>query len=173
VDTLEECALLGASLLGAQKLEFALYGVVAHLSHLDEAQKKKRFRELTPEKFLRGSVDDLKVTFGQLEKAFGQRLLISNEELLKLIKNRNLIAHNYWRLTKADISGSGILDNPETFLKEFISMCDYWQKVFNGLVFTLIEAAAKKENRLDEICFNENQRKDIAAYHKHAAKTLN
>ncbi|MFS6536538.1 hypothetical protein V6D52_04450 [Idiomarina loihiensis] len=173
MDPLEECTLLGASLLGAQKLEFALYGVVAHLSHLDEAQKEKRFRELTPEKFLRGSVEDLKITFGQLEKVFGKKLLISNDELIKFIKDRNLIAHNYWRLTKADVKGSEQLNDPETFLKDFVSMCSYWQKVFNGMVFMLMEAAAKKENRTDEVSFTDNQKKDIEAYLKHVEKTLN
>lgn len=165
--------LLGASLLGAQKLEFALYGVVAHLSHLDEAQKEKRFRELTPEKFLRGSVEDLKITFGQLEKVFGKKLLISNDELTKFIKDRNLIAHNYWRLTKAEVRGSEKLGNPEAFLKEFISACDCWQKIFNGMLFMLMEAAAKKENRMDEISFTDSQRKDIDTYLQHVEKTLN
>lgn len=157
-------------MLGAQKLEFSLYGVVAHLSHLNEAQKEKRFRELTPEKFLRGSSDDLKATFGQIEKVFGKRLLISNNELTKFIEDRNLIAHNYWRLTKSKINGSQQLNNPEEFLRNFISRCSYWQHVFNGLIYKLMEATAEKENRLNEINFNDQQRRDIEAYLTHVNK---
>lgn len=172
MEILEECTLLGASLLGAQKLEFALYGVVSHLSHLDEAKKEKRFRDLTPEKFLRGSVDDLKVTFGQLEKSFGKRLLISNDDLIELIKDRNTIAHNYWRLTKSGVRGSEKLSDPEDFLRKFIFKCEYWQKVFNGLLLFMMEVIAEKENRMDEINFTESQKKDMAAYHNHIKKSL-
>jgi len=76
----ESAALLGAAMLSAQKLEFALYGIVSYLSHTPEAQKEKRFRDLTPEKFLRGNVEDLKATLGQLETAFGEKLLISTDD---------------------------------------------------------------------------------------------
>ena len=92
MDLIDECALIGAAILSAQKLEFALYGIVSHLSDL---QGDKRFRDLTPEKFLLGNINDLKVTFGQLEAAFGEKLLISSKDLKDFIKDRNLIAHNY------------------------------------------------------------------------------
>lgn len=62
MDLIDECALLGAAILSAQKLEFTLYGIVAHLSHLPEAQKEKRFRDLTPERFLRGNIEDLRAS---------------------------------------------------------------------------------------------------------------
>lgn len=91
----DELVLLGASLLSAQKFEFALYGLAAHLPHAYEGKKDKRFTELTPEIFLRGSVDDLKLTLGQLETAFGEKLILRNNELKQFIKDRNLIAHNY------------------------------------------------------------------------------
>ncbi|MEY4520305.1 MAG: hypothetical protein RLZZ499_2905 [Cyanobacteriota bacterium] len=100
MNSVDEYILLGAAIISAQKLEFALYGIVSHLSHLPEARKEKRFRELTPEEFLRGDMEDLKATLGQISTAFGDTLLMSNEELNQFIKDRNLIAHNYWRLTK-------------------------------------------------------------------------
>lgn len=169
MDIVDECALIGASILAAQKFEFALYGIVSHMSHLPEAQKEKRFRELTPESFLRGDIENLKATLGQLEKAFGERLLISNSELTRFIQDRNTIAHNYWRLTKSNITGSAKLDNPEHFLKEFLERCDKWTTIIKGLLWTLMLAAAEKHNRLHEINFNEQQQSELASYVAHIA----
>lgn len=169
MDLIDECALLGASILSAQKLEFALYGIVSHLSHLPEAQKEKRFRDLTPEKFLRGNIEDLKATFGQLETAFGEKLLISTSELKEFISDRNLITHNYWRLTKSNIKDGERLSDPEVFLKGFLGRCDQWASIIRGLLYVLMEAAAKKEERLSEINFSEQQQNDIKAYYAHTA----
>jgi hypothetical protein len=172
MDIIDECALLGASLLAAQKFEFALYGIVSHLSHLPEAKKEKRFRELTPEKFLRGSSSDLKATLGQLETVFGEVLLLSTNELKIFIRDRNLIAHDYWRLTKSNINGGETLENPDVFLKTFLSQCDNWTSITRGLLYSLMKAAAEKENRLSEINFNEQQNNDILTYYDHVAQKL-
>jgi hypothetical protein len=167
MNLIDECALVGAAILSAQRLEFALYGIVAHLSHLPEAQKEKRFRDLTPEKFLRGNIEDLKATFGQLETAFGEKLLISTSGLKEFISDRNLIAHNYWRLTKSNVKEGEKLSDPEVFLKDFLARCDQWVSIFKGLLYVLMEAAAKKEGRLSEINFSEQQQNDIKAYCAH------
>ncbi len=167
MELFDECALLGAALLSAQKLEFSLYGMVSHLSHLPEAKKEKRFRDFSPEKFLRGNLEDLKSTFGQLEVVFGERLLISTSELKCLIRDRNLIAHSYWRLTKANIRGGEGLSDPEKFLKEFLARCDQWAAIFNGLLYSLMLAAAEKEGRLLELNFTGQQLSDIEAYDAH------
>ncbi len=164
MELIDECALLGAAILSAQKLEFALYGIVAHLSHLPEAQKEKRFRDLTPEKFLRGNVDDLKATLGQLETAFSEKLLISTSDLKDFVRDRNLIAHNYWRLTKSNINGGEKLTDPEAFLRRFLARCDQWASIVRGLLWVLMRATAEKEGRLSELNFNEQQMSDIAAY---------
>jgi hypothetical protein len=169
MDLIDECALLGAAILSAQKFEFSLYGIVSHLSHLPEAQKEKRFRDLTPEKFLRGNTEDLKVTLGQLEKNFGERLFISTNELEEFIRDRNLIAHNYWRLTKSNIKEGEKLANPEVFLKEFLSRCDQWTSITKGLLYLLIEASAKNEERLSDVNFSEQQFNDIKSYYAHIA----
>ncbi len=168
----DEYLLLGTALLSAQRLEFALYGIVSHLSHLPEARKEKRFRELTPEKFLRGDVDDLKATFGQILTTFGDTLLIRNEDLNQFIDNRNLIVHNYWRLTQTSIRGTEKLNDPEGFLKKFISDSDKWTTIIKGLLYKLIEAAAEKEGRSSEITFNEQQLTDINNYLNHASANL-
>lgn len=172
MDRVEEWTLLGASLIAAQKVEFVLYGIVSHVTHLPEGQKDKRFRNLTPEKFLRGSRNDLKATLGQLEATFGQRLLLSTDELTKFIQDRNLIAHNYWRLTRSKVKEAEKLENPEAFLRDFLERCEKWETVGKGLLYVLMEAAAKKENRLSEINFNEQQKREVAAYNAHAAKHL-
>jgi hypothetical protein len=86
--------LLGTAVLLAQKLEFALYGIVAHFSYLPEAQREKRFRELKPEAFLRGDPSDLKATLGQLVASFEKSLRLASNELDRLVKDRSLIAHN-------------------------------------------------------------------------------
>lgn len=132
MDLVDEYALIGAAILSAQKFEFTFCGIVAHLSHLPEAQKEKRFRELTPEKFLRGSLEDTKATLGQLEKTFGDKLLISTSDLKQFIEDRNLIAHNYWRLTKSHIKGARKLNDPESFLRGFLARCDQWSRILRG-----------------------------------------
>lgn len=161
-----ECQLLGGCLIGAQRVEFALYGIVAHLSHLPEA-KEKRFRDLTPEIFLRGDPKELKSTLGQIEKAFGKKLNISNDDLTKFIDDRNLIAHNYYRMTRKGIRDAHQLDNPENFLRSFLKSCEYWESILNGLLCLMMVALAERYNRMDEIKLNSKQKSDMDAYLNH------
>lgn len=165
----EECALVGAAVLSAQKFEFALYGIVSHLSHLSEAKNEKRFRNLTPEGFLRGNAEEFKATLGQLARGFGDKLLLNTRELEKFVDDRNLIAHNYWRLTKSNIAGSEKLADPEGFLRNFLVRCDRWASIARGLVCLLMQGAADKEGRGSEINFDEQQLVDITAYRNHVA----
>ena len=164
--------LVGAAIISAQKLEFALLGAISHLSHLPEAKSDKRFRDLTPEKFLRGNPEDLKVTFGQMKAHFGEKLLISGDELNKLIKDRNLVAHSYWRLTETNIKDACKLTDPETFLVDFINRCEKWGHIFRGLVYSFQKAVAEKDGRQSEVKFNEQQEQDIKAYQAHAALVM-
>ena len=162
-----ECQLLGACLLGAQKVEFSFYGIAAHLSHLPEA-KEKRFRELTPELFLRGDPKDLKSTLGQIEKVFGKKLNISCDELTEFINSRNLIAHNYYRMSRKGIRDAHQLDNPELFLREFLEECKYWERILNGLLYIMMEGLAERDGRTNEITIDSQQRADMKAYLDHA-----
>ena len=147
----EERVLLGDCLIGAQKVEFTLYGIVSCLTHLDEAKNDARLRkqlaELTPDKFLRGPLADLKATLGMLEKAFGERLLLSGEDLSKFISDRNLIVHNYWRLTNVSVEGAESLDDPISFLKGFADRCRYWKKVLRGLLGVLEKTLIEKQGK--------------------------
>ena len=64
-----ECATIGAAILAAQRVEFLLYGLIAHIKP-ELKRSDKRFRNLTPESFLRGDPSDLRATLGQLAKAY-------------------------------------------------------------------------------------------------------
>ena len=71
--------LLGLAILQAQRLEFALYGLAAHFSHLPEAQKDQRFANLSAKDFLSADPEKRKrrkATFGQITKTFGDRFLL-------------------------------------------------------------------------------------------------
>lgn len=170
MDLIDECTLLGAAILSAQKLEFSLYGIASHLSHTKAAQKEKRFRDLTPEKFLRGNVDELKATLGQLEETFGKTLLISSHELKKFIRDRNIIVHSYWRLTKCNVKGCQSLADPETFLRDFLARCDYWSSIVRGLLCVLMGWFAEKEGKTSEINLNKQDADDVAAYYVYLEK---
>lgn len=169
MDPLRECQLLGLSLLEIQKVEFALYGIISHLTHLPEGQGWK-FKELSPETFLRGNPNELNATLGQLEKAFGKKLNLSNDDFKMLIKDRNLIAHSYWRMSRNGIQDAKQLDNPEKFLLDFIDRCQYWQKVMNGLLYVVMIAAAKKESRELEVQLDKKQQEDLNTYLQHVQK---
>ena len=168
---IEELACLGAAVLAAQKLEFGIYGLAAHASHTAAATKEKRFRTLTPEVFLRGDPAELKATLGQLVAVFGDEFLIGTAELNKYLDDRNLIYHNYWRLTHTNIRGSTHrLCNPVVFLKAFVESSKKLTSVFNGFVALLISAVAAKNG--SDVKLTEIQIRDIKAYRLHAEQYL-
>jgi hypothetical protein len=167
-----EMALLGTALLLAQKFEFALYGIVAHLSHLREAQTEKRFRKLTPEAFLRGDPSDLKATLGQLAARFGKPLLLASNELDQLVADRNLIAHNYWRTFHADIKGTDRRQDAEMFLTRFISLVNHLLKVISGLLTRLRIEEALKEGHAGEITLDEDDLASMLLHLGHVHRVL-
>ena len=164
-DAIREMAMLGLALLSAQKVEFILYGAISHLSGLSDA-KDKRLRTLDPKVFLRGELDDLKLTLGQLVDEFGDKLLLTSEDLEGFVDDRNLIAHNYYRLTKTNIKGGPRLENPEEFLTDFIGRCNYWESVLRGLVQVMRRSIAD-QNGVD-ITFTEEDIRYIQCYEEHA-----
>ena len=167
IEIIIECALVGAAILGAQKVEFALYGIAAHLNLQDN-----RVNTLDPEKFLRGDIKNIKLTLGTLVKIVGDELLLSTEELDQFVDERNLIAHNYWRLTKAKIREGRKLDNPEEFLIQFVAKCDYWEKVLSGLIALMKQKAAENENRESELNLSEKESSNLKYYMKAAENHL-
>ncbi len=168
---LRECALIGAAVLDAQKVEFALYGVISHLAE-HARSRDKRFKNLDPEKFLRGDVKDLKATLGQLIKAYGHQLLLTTEELSQFVEDRNLIMHSYWRLTKARLRGGSHLENPEEFLIQFAKKCRHWNKVLRGLIALMKRQTAKKLSKEREITLSAEELSCIRYYEQNAEKHL-
>ena len=76
----------------------------------------------------------------------------TTEDLVSFIKDRNLIAHNYYRLTEAQIKGGQRLEDPEMFLMEFTQKCTHWEKVLRGLIATMkCNSVAEKPRQLSDI----------------------
>lgn len=144
-DLVGELTALGAAMMLAQRVEFLLYGLVAHVNP-DLRRHDKRFRDLTPEEFLRGDPSELKATFGQLAKEFGSRFLLSTELLDSFTRDRNLIVHNYWRLTKSGITGGSKLDDPLEFLREFGAKCEKLEDILKGIIVAFkLELGSKEQ----------------------------
>jgi len=135
-EVLRECLTIGAAVLAAQRIEFVLYGIVAHVRP-ELKGRYKTFRKLTPESFLRGEVSELRATLGQLAKAYGTEFLLSEGDLTAFVKKRNLIVHDYWRLSQARIRGGQTLANPMEFLQGFLDDCQRWESILRGLLATM------------------------------------
>ena len=149
----ETFLLLGLALYCAQKLEFGLYGIASHMSHLPEAKKDKRFANLTPDDFLSSDPEKKalrKATLGQICSLFGERLLLSGEELEQIVTDRNLVVHDFWREVRPMRGVVGI-PNPNDFLRSFIKNVERLNVAIKGLLSLLIEAAAQMEGRSEEI----------------------
>ena len=132
-EILRECATIGAAVLAAQRIEFLFYGMIAHAKP-ELKGGDKRFRHLTPESFLRGDVSELRATLGQLAKAYETKFLLSADDLETFVKKRNLIVHDYWRLSKARIRDGQTLEDPMAFLQEFLDDCQRWEGILRGLL---------------------------------------
>ena len=162
-----ELTLIGMAIIGAQRVEFLLYGLGSHLVHLPD-YRGKRFREMDPEVFLRGDPNNLKEMLSRLVQAFGGKLLLNEGEIRQFVDDRNLIAHNCWRLTKANLKGGYRLNDPKEFLVGFIQKCDHWGKVLKGLLALARQEAAtwKGEDLIlnaDEVDSAEYYRKQVEA----------
>ncbi|PYE35764.1 hypothetical protein C8J35_102146 [Rhizobium sp. PP-F2F-G38] len=165
-----EFRLLGLVLYTFQKIEFGLYGIAAHLSHLPEAQNDRRLASLTGEKFLRGDPRQFKVTFGQLVAVFSDVLMLSSPELHKIVENRNIIIHNYYRKFHTKFSDSLSDENKVTFLEKVLIEALEFLSVLQGLFVVLKEAAAKKEGRVQELVISDEDRQNRHAYFAYVAR---
>ena len=168
----DEYHLLGLALIAAQRVEFVLYGIASHAAHMPAAQKEKRFRDLTPEEFLRGDAGELKATLGQLVEAFGDAFLIRTPDLIAFYKDRNLIAHDYVRLFRFKFAGASAREDGRGFLIDFIRRAVHWETVLRGLLAELIQCAAVKEGRGDEFSPTSGDLERVSAYREHAGKYL-
>ena len=163
---LEECATIGFAILAAQRVEFLLYGLVAHIRD-DLKQGNRKFCRLTPENFLRGDVSEMRVTLGQLASAYGDDFLLSADDLTAFVKKRNLIAHNYWRLSKANIRGAEQLQNPMAFVQEFIVDCQRWERILRGVLANFRLAAVRNVGDEDNAQLTADDLACMDEYHEH------
>ena len=164
---LAECAMIGLALLAAQRVEFLLYGLVAHIRD-DLKQGDRRFHGLTPERFLRGDVSEMRATLGQLATAYGEGFLLSADDLTAFVKKRNLIAHDYWRLAKANIRGAEELQNPMGFVQGFLADCQRWERILRGVLANFKLAAARKVGDEDRSQLTADDLSRMDEYHEHA-----
>lgn len=166
--------LIGIAIYLSQKLEFGLYGLAAHMTHLPESKKIKNFSSLTPQNFLSTDPDKRKLrkaTLGQLVSAFGEKLLLPANDLEAYVKRRNVIAHEFWRETSTN-NGTGIINDPHTFLLDFIKETELWISAIQGLLSHLIEAAAQKEGREQETVITERDINNRKMYESLIAKAV-
>jgi hypothetical protein len=170
----DDYTLIGVAMIAAQKVEFALSGIAAHLTHLPAVASDARFRKLTPSNFLSSSPEKRalrKATLGQVARKFGKNLLLPEAELEKYVTRRNMIAHEFWREV-VSAKGSGAIPDPRAFLIAFISDSDQWLSGIRGLLSVFIEAAEKKEGRKLDPKVTENLMKHRDTYYRFVEKHL-
>ena len=165
-------SLIGLALVAAQRIEFLLYGIASLAGHTPAAQKEKRFRELTPEKFLRGGESERKATLGQIVETFGDAFLIRTEDLVTFYKDRNLIAHDFVRTFRMNIRGTNPRRDAREFLFSFLERALYWEDVLRGFLAELKIAAAKKEGREAELEITADDFARMETYRKLAERHL-
>lgn len=162
-----EMTLLGYAVYVSQKIEFSLYGIVAHID--PTIRTDKRFRELTGESFLWGDISALKATFGQLVKVSGDLVFIASDDLDRFVNDRNLLVHNYFRHFYTALSSSARSSAPIDFLKGFIDRGHAFLAILEGLLVCMREATAQKAGRLDELNFTETDLVKKQAYLEYVA----
>ena len=165
-DILLECASVGAAVLAAQRIEFLLYGLSAHVKP-ELKSGDKRFRDLTPEGFLRGDPAELRATLGQLAKAFGPKFLLSSDDLEEFVRARNLIVHDYWRMSKARIRDGRRLESPLTFLLKFLHDCQHWEGILRGVLVTMKLSAATSADDGEPLALTQEALDYMDEYHRH------
>lgn len=151
---LQEYALLGSALIAAQRVEFYIYALAAHIDTEHPSKDGTRFSELTAESYLRGDPATHKATLGQLVKKFAEILDINTVELEQFVEDRNQVIHNYWRLYQSQIRDSVRGENGPQFLREFIELSNIVEKQILGCIKSFLFFLAKKYDRLDELPFD-------------------
>lgn len=155
--------LLGTAIFRAQRVEFLLYGIASHLSHLDVAKTDKVFSKITARDFLSDDPKTerlRKATLGHVYKLFGDKLLISGLPFDLLVKERNFFVHDFFRSLK----GNSNDDEYTQRLKTFIDLVDITEKALKGLLSNFMEASAKKEGREHEFVISQTDKENRRFY---------
>ncbi len=158
-----ELTLLGACVYSVQKFEYGLYGLASHYSHISEAKNNRAFKNLDPEKFLRGDLSDFRATLGQISGTFGNEFHLKSEFLDGFLEKRNLIVHRIWRLTHDRKDEAPFSDLGE-FLQDFLLECEEWIKIFRGLLSLIIEGAWIKSDKQEKFIRSEQDAECVKAF---------
>lgn len=124
---LNEHALLGESLIASQKVELALYDIIAKLAKAHSNSHGQQILDLNVNTFLREQPSQQEDTLALYEELFGDQLPMQANEIRDFIYRRNIVSRSFWRVTGADIKGGEKLANPTVYLEEFLSKCAHWQ----------------------------------------------
>ncbi|MGE8102242.1 hypothetical protein ACQKP1_01015 [Allorhizobium sp. NPDC080224] len=157
-----EYTLLGCAVYQAQKIEFALYGIIAHLNDQPEFNRSGKFKGLTAEQFLRGDFKSMRATLGDLNKFTG-RLLLASPDFENFVSDRNLLVHNYFRQFHTAF-GDAESTNGVAFLTSFLENGRALEQVLKGLLVVLREAVAAKTGALEDLVVSEADLANKARY---------
>ncbi|MFM2588802.1 glucosamine-6-phosphate deaminase [Vibrio sp. TBV020] len=123
----ERFSLLGAALIATQKVDFLLYRVIQPICKTHLSSEVKPLANKTSDQFLQGTMKELKPVLSTLEETCSEQMPLTASELSDFIYKRNLITHQFWQVTEADIKGSEKIANPEDFLRNLLTECEAWQ----------------------------------------------
>lgn len=155
----DELVLLGAALLSVQRFELALHGLAAHIP-------KENNKNWNGEEFLRGDQSNFKQTLGMLKAVYAKELLLNDEDLDKLVKYRNILCHNYFRMTHAGVKNGNKLDDPIKFLEELIGLSNRYTSAILGLIASIMQHKDETYQHSD------SETKNIAIYIEVVKQTL-
>ena len=135
-------------------------------------QVDKRFRDLTPEGFLQGDPAELHATLGQLARAFGPKFLLSANDLEEFVRARNLIVHDYWRMSRARIRDGRKLESPLAFLIKFLHDCQRWEGILRGVLVTMRLNAGTSGGEDEPLALTPEELDDMDQYRRHVLSHL-
>lgn len=158
VEFVDEMSHLGATLLNVQKFEFVFFGLAAHVPNSNN-------KDWNGEDFLRGNQGKFKKTLGRLKEAYADKFLLDNSDLDRLVRDRNILCHNYYRMVHADIKGGQKIKNPVKFLTELSVLSNRYTSALLGFM-----ALYNNQSECPE--FSDAQVKNIAIYNEVAELTL-
>lgn len=120
--------LLGAAIVSAQKVEFALFQTLNHLLRLHENQvEKQAIGTITPENVLAVDALDIESKINLYHHVLGNKLAMTKDDLFDFVSQRNVVTGKFWLVTDADFKGGEKLANPSRYLNVFIEKCQNWQ----------------------------------------------
>lgn len=158
IDLRDEMKVLGAVLLEVQKFEFMFFGLAAHSPNDNN-------KDWNGKDYLMGNPDKFKETLGRLKKAYAGKFLIDNSDLDKLVRDRNTLCHNYYRMICIGDKKEHKIENRLKFLADLSALSNRYSSALMGFM-TLCN------NQSEYPEFSDAEVKNIAIYNEVAQLTL-